>query len=648
MKVSHVFICTLAFLLLPPAPASAQLSRQIDSLRAVLQIPVPDSTRSDQYAYMSKFFVLQGIHFDSAKYYAQKAIDFGQKSDYLPGLEKGYFALAFVYDFEGKKEESLSYFEKAREILVRKEDWAAVATTTNNLGKIYFDQNKYPKAQAAFLEALRLAELVKDTSQILLTYGNIAAVTSFVGSKDMALEYLLKGWKLALMTDDLEGQLNIAINLAPRYLTADMQDSALVMGERALELAERLGRITERIRAQVFMASLYLERGYPQKTEAVVLEALYLTDDQNHLNEMGKLYCHLIDAYIRMGQLDKARTYMAEAKRICYASGIGYNLQNVHKIISKLEKASGNYEEALHQQARHYELRDSLVSLEQEKRIAELMAQYESEKKDREIADLAQKSKIQALEIRQKNILLLAILLLGLLMASAIYFFFRQRAVKEKQARMEAQQRLLQTQMNPHFLFNALSSIQSVIYEQEDPETATFYLARFAKLMRLILENSRSAYIPLHQEIQTLRSYLDLQKLRFENRFSYEIEVDPQLDEDSLQIPPMFAQPFLENSLEHGFRKIDTLGHIKVVFRQRGEMLELIVEDNGIGREEAASLRPPREHRSLALEIIQDRLQLLSDRVKKQFHIQVQDLGEGSSAGQGTKVTLSLPLLYQY
>ncbi len=197
-------------------------------------------------------------------------------------------------------------------------------------------------------------------------------------------------------------------------------------------------------------------------------------------------------------------------------------------------------------------------------------------------------------------------------------------------------------------MFNAVSSIQALIYEQEDPETATFYLARFAKLMRMILENSRSPYISLEQEITTLRFYLDLQKLRFENAFSYTIQVAEDLDPESLQIPPMFAQPFLENTLEHGFKTMTEEGHINVIFRKQGQMLELVVEDNGIGRDQAALLKPHQEHRSLALEIIRDRLQLLNDKVKQQVDLQITDLKGQDNRPSGTKVTLSLPLLYQY
>ncbi len=299
-----------------------------------------------------------------------------------------------------------------------------------------------------------------------------------------------------------------------------------------------------------------------------------------------------------------------------------------------------------HQEA-YYQIKDSILSEQRQAKMDRLMTAYESEKKDRAIAELAQTTRIQELEIQHRNYWLVISLALGLFLVLVVYLIHRQRNLREIQARMEAQQRLLQTQMNPHFLFNALSAIQSLIYEREDPEEAVFYLARFAKLMRLILENSREPFISLEQEINTLSLYLDLQKLRFEESFSYEITLDTVIEAESLQIPPMFAQPFLENALEHGLKHRKG-GHINIQFRQGLEHLHLVVEDNGIGREQALSLKTNSEHRSLALEIIRDRLNLLSKRVKQQFEFQITDLKDEDQHASGTKVSLSLPLIQTF
>ncbi|MCD4735407.1 MAG: histidine kinase [Bacteroidales bacterium] len=163
--------------------------------------------------------------------------------------------------------------------------------------------------------------------------------------------------------------------------------------------------------------------------------------------------------------------------------------------------------------------------------------------------------------------------------------------------------------MNPHFIFNALSNILNFI-DKDDKKKASLYLTTFSKLLRTTLESTRKDMVPFEQEVGSLRNYLELQKLRYKDKFEYYVEVDENIEEEEMSIPPMLVQPFIENAIEHGIRHKKTPGRIDVRFFLQGKKILCEVEDDGVGRKKAweAGVKERSGHKSLATEIIQDRM----------------------------------------
>jgi sensor histidine kinase YesM len=220
---------------------------------------------------------------------------------------------------------------------------------------------------------------------------------------------------------------------------------------------------------------------------------------------------------------------------------------------------------------------------------------------------------------------------------------YRQSKLKSAQKQSLIEQKLLRTQMNPHFIFNSLSSIESFIYEHQ-PKEAGEYLAQFAKLMRLILENSSSDYISLDKEIETLKYYLTLQKLRLNDNMEFEIFVDEQIDPEDTLIPPMLTQPFIENVIEHGFRGLKECGRINIYFTKKNDILEVKITDNGIGIAQAKQQKVLfQKHKSMAIQITYERLALLNKSKRK---ILIFDIKDASNEGnrKGTEVLFSIPI----
>jgi LytS/YehU family sensor histidine kinase len=148
----------------------------------------------------------------------------------------------------------------------------------------------------------------------------------------------------------------------------------------------------------------------------------------------------------------------------------------------------------------------------------------------------------------------------------------------------------LRAQMNPHFLFNCLNSINSFIMEN-DPDSASEYLTKFSRLIRLILNNSQPGPVTLASEIESIRLYVEMEAMRFNNRFSYKIDVDEDLEINTIEIPPLLIQPYVENAIWHGLMHRDSKGHLLIQFRQEDRYLCCIIEDDGIGRQQAKLLR---------------------------------------------------------
>ena len=198
--------------------------------------------------------------------------------------------------------------------------------------------------------------------------------------------------------------------------------------------------------------------------------------------------------------------------------------------------------------------------------------------------------------------------------------------------------------MNPHFIFNSLASIQNSIINEE-PLKASKYLARFSKLVRNILDSSLEELIPLEEEIVTIENYLALQKIRFPEKFDYTVDVDERLDPESIYVPPMLAQPFIENAIEHGIKHKDSKGNIRVRFKLNESKILYEVEDDGVGREKAQEIlmKQDKDHKSLATEITKDRIRVLNKKLKTKISLSIEDLKNEKGEAIGTKVRFEIP-----
>ena len=215
-----------------------------------------------------------------------------------------------------------------------------------------------------------------------------------------------------------------------------------------------------------------------------------------------------------------------------------------------------------------------------------------------------------------------------------------------KQRMAEAEMQALRAQMNPHFIFKCLNSINRYILKS-DQSTASLYLTPFAKLIRLILDNSNNKTVTLSNELEALKLYIEMESIRFDKKYHYVFDIDETIQQDSVYVPPLIIQPYVENAIWHGLLHKETAGILKITIqKKRNEMLECIVEDNGVGREKAKQLRSKTAstRKSLGMKLTKDRLTLLNDTNDAEANVQVEDLINEYGEAAGTKVILNIPL----
>jgi hypothetical protein len=220
----------------------------------------------------------------------------------------------------------------------------------------------------------------------------------------------------------------------------------------------------------------------------------------------------------------------------------------------------------------------------------------------------------------------------------------RQTALREHMAELEM--RALRAQMNPHFIFNCLNSINRYIVKS-DNATASLYLTRFAKLIRLILDNSNSKKVLLSNELEALKLYIEMERIRFDNKFDYRMIVDEGVHTDSIGVPSLIIQPYVENAIWHGLLHKEGNGSLWVKIRMLDEnTLECVIEDNGVGREKAAEFRSKSAtgKKSLGMKLTEDRIAVLNQYAQTNASVEIVDLEDGSRVATGTRVVVIIPV----
>ena len=299
----------------------------------------------------------------------------------------------------------------------------------------------------------------------------------------------------------------------------------------------------------------------------------------------------------------------------------------------------GNYKDALRFQSLWRSTEDSLKTIELQTSMAELERKYEYEKQAKQVLQLEQKTERQTRETAVWILIAAGIGITAVITVTFLYLISQRRKAVAKQKTIELEHRALRTQMNPHFIFNSLNSIQQFFIEK-DFIKANDYLGDFGQLMRRILDNSAHSFISLEEELDTLELYLKVEKLRLGEKLNYRIKCDPELDTRDLLVPPLILQPYVENAIWHGIIPAKNNGTVTVNVRELSSKTLLCeIIDNGIGYFTSLTSKPNSTHQSKGISITEERL-------GKQGRVAIDEVDKSAPKLKGTKVIIEIPIRY--
>lgn len=363
--------------------------------------------------------------------------------------------------------------------------------------------------------------------------------------------------------------------------------------------------------------------------------------------------------YLQSKQYMNAIKAFEELKRKAEEQGDRDKFMQALIGLSKAYEGKGDYKTANAYSNRYYEIRDSLNNLNSNAKVAFLQLQKEKMQVQNE-----RKLNLQSLHRHW----LYSIIVIISLISVGVYFFYRYRLrrlqlqnqlAKEKTDKILAETgyqhnldeltfSALRSQMNPHFIFNALNTIQGFVYSN-DKKSASGYLGKFSQLIRKILDSSNKKTITLSEEIEILQLYTDIEKARYGENFKVTITIDPALDQEFILIPPMLIQPYVENSIKHGVfhKQGDKNLMIKISRAEDPEVIEVVIDDNGIGRERSMEINKSRvAHHSFATAANEKRIDLINQTIDKKTKLKIIDKVNIDGSPAGTTVIITIPMVF--
>lgn len=502
-------------------------------------VEVRDSAKA-QRDYARGIFLMERGDFDRAAVYFHRATE-SVGSEISNEQEVNYFHMAWdAYFSQNKFGDCLSISRQFKALLDQEKDFAHLALA------YYFDENvykkipDYPKALANNRLRIKMLEKAGDSLRL---------APALISQAQLKYYYLdAKEESFRLMDELIQKEAQLT-NDFKRQLYGNYGVFLFFEGQFEQSLAHYLKGLS-----------------FTHKTPD--------TPDKNSL--LANAYSNITEVCIALKDYPRAAAYIDSIKALGI-SNIDYRIQK-NALKYQLQLASLTNDNIGEVTA----YLDTIFKYQDDQYVdrfnSELVALTKANRKEKVLIAEKQATEIKNLKL-QSRLLLFGVL--GSLLAAIALLFYRQRKHRYEKQSLQMQQRLLRSQMNPHFTFNILYAIQNLI--KKNQETAITYLFKFSRLLRLVLENSMLNYVPLEKELESLRKYLDLQLLRFPGKFTYAITLDHLEEDDLIFIPPMLLQPFVENSIEHGFSGIDYPGKISITLSQIGEHLECAIEDNGRG-----------------------------------------------------------------
>ncbi len=589
--------------------------------------------------------------FDNALKYFRQALTLSIKINKNELKGEVYDGMGVVFRQQGDFKQALNYELKALNIAKILKDSTWIASLYNNLGVVYMGMENYKKALYAFTQTLEIIEKTKayEPNVEFLNIGNIYKL-----QKDYkkALQYVNKALELSLKSGDKQ-------RIAECYYI--LGDIFLIKGKNNLAKQYFFDAISifDSLNYNYGKDECYSKIGKSLKNENNFVEslnyynkALVIAREQNDKETESIVLYNIADLYFKMNNISKTEEYANLSLDISHKMNYIKNLKLNYELLSEYYEKKGDYKQALYFFKKYNVIQDSIFSKEKYRVILETEAKYLDLKKDMDFTLLQKSEDVLKEKIEKNKIITIAFSIISILLFLLLllgYFYYKQKekeikdkVEKEKSGlRLEYDKKLMElrlaaikNQLNPHFIFNILNSIGSIILK-EDKQVAYDLFTHFTSLIRHTIESSEKISIPLKEEMNQIEKYLFLQKFRFKGKFDYSIIIDDNVDLNIL-VPRMCAEIFVENAIKHGLKNKDKGGMITIKIKRKDNETIIEICDNGIGRKKASEI--VNFGTGKGINIAKEMFDLYKKLHKNEVRFEIIDLFDENNKAIGTKI----------
>ncbi|WP_422361568.1 histidine kinase [Reichenbachiella sp.] len=580
---------------------------------------------------------------DSSTFYYKKALGEAQRLNLPDECPFLYNKIGYMFQSAGQLDSSIFYFNKGIELARATNDSLHLGAMIAGIGIGLQHMGKTDSAMILYLNALEIAEKIEANSLIITSRLNISTYYYDHQPNKLKISDFEEMLDISREIGDQRRELSILEWLGYLHSDSSNFESALVYFNEGLELCKVVKDTYYELLLLQGMSYMFNLSGDFEKAITTNNQIIERSISTNHDLYLPSMYANNALNFLSLGKNKEAVSSALQAIELGQRSSQIDLYYRVYNDLARAYSNLGQFEKAYEAQKEFTKLSNEILDSEKSKQLVELETKYETEKKEAEIATLSQQSTIQALELKQKNTIILVGLMLVGLIAAVVYFMIKQKSLQGAQTQMELEQRFLRSQLNPHFISNALLAVQNFMLKNETDKAAS-YLSKFAKLMRETLENSRQEFVVLEDEIKMLTNFMDIHKMRLNDSFNYEIHLSDAINPEIDTIPPMFVQPFVENAIEHGIAPANDKGRINLYFDKDGDFITIVVTDNGGGYAQSSTLSV--DHHSLSTTIIEERIAVFNQSLKKKIQLVLTDITAENGEIVGAKVALKVPFRY--
>ncbi len=519
---------------------------------------------------------------------------------------------SWFLNYQSRYQEAIKEGHEVLNIQKSIHDTIGSASTLNRIGISYVHFERYDDARAYLNKAYKIFSAYNDTVSMEMILNNLGVICSEQGKEREAIQYFKRSLQLRLKLGDYYWVAYSYSNIGDSYRAMEELDSAQYYFLKSVETFKTKSS----------------QKAVPALVSVNVSELYYLLGNY--------------DEALRWGEKALSESSEVNHKEVVLMA---------RKVLGETLFKMGRFEQAFLMNKAYQELQAESDSANNFAQVAEIEARYKNAEKEAEIARL-QSETLQAQNRAQKLwiFVLVASVVAGLIVF-LIIFWYQKKLQKNALEQSELKARLseirmlaLRSQMNPHFIFNCINTTQNFVLNS-DKKAAYEYLSHFARLLRMVLENSGKNNVPLEDEIEQIRLYIELESIRFDGKFDYDIQLAPELENGIFEIAGMVLQPLVENAILHGLlNRNDDKGKLEICLEKDEECIHCIVKDNGVGRIEAGRIKSRKEehYKSTAIPNIRERLNILQQKTGQPLRLEIKDLIEGEKS-LGTAVHLWLP-----